>query len=469
MLPNWLLKDRFWVLLAMVSLVVAWSLPVVAQALYAKSQPVFSLAFAVAWAGIMAGLGLYFYGVARKNSQVASLAIVLSVATLTLLYRVPLNFVQPQFMAEDACIFFVQQRELGWHAFITPYNGYYHTVVRLIAAVVAHLPLLFSPAFYNLAWLGIYSFVVAYILLQYPERKLAPVMALVTAFIAHNGEIFLVATDTIWLGGLFLISLLLLPVPDLKSWARYGLAGILLLFAVSGPFSLALAPFYGLRWLMSRKGFPIVYVIAVVLGAIIQMTALHDYYAQQPPGVPVTLSTLWLSLEIAVVRVPWSLMAGYQPQESYWLIGLVFFAVLVGYMAREIVMDFQKHLFPIACLVLSTVFVVLSVRRIAPLENLLPLVNGDRYFYLPKVLLAWALIHFAATAREARPFYLALFFCAFGSIAEFTNTQKTVDYDWPHYAALIEQDVKVQLPVNPPGWSTTVNNHVPAARLNQVK
>jgi len=463
MLPTWLLKDRLWVLLAIISLVVAWSLPVAAQALYAVSQPVLSLALAVAWSGIMAGLGLYFYGMARKSPQVASLAIVLAVATLALLYRVPLNFVQPQFMAEDACIFFVQQRELGWSAFITPYNGYYHTVVRIIAAGVALFPVLFTPAFYNLAWLGIYSLVVTYILMQYPDRKLAPVIALVTAFVSHNGEIFLVATDAIWLGGLFLMSLLLLPVPDFKPWARYFLAGVVLIFSVSGPFSLALTPFYLLRWLTNRKAFPIIYVIAVGLGAIIQMTALHSYYAQQPPGIPVTLSTLWLSLEVSVVRVPWSLMVGYQPQESYWLIGLVFLVVLLGYMGREIVADFRKHLFPLACLVLSAFFVVLSIRRIAPLENLIPLVNGDRYFYLPKVLFTWALIHLAATARDARPFCLALFFCALGSVAEFTNTQHTVDYDWPHYAALIEQNLKVQLPVNPPGWSTTVNNHVTAA------
>ncbi len=456
MLPISLLKDKFWLFLAIALLVVEWSMPMVAQGLYAESHFYFSVAFSAGWTGLITALGLAFYVTARKNAQLASLAIVLSLATLTLMYRTSVSFVQPQFTAEDGCVFFLQQRESGLSAFLIPHNGYYHTVVRILAALVAPVPTLFVPAFYNLAWLGIYSLIVAYILIQYPDRKWAPIVALVTAFVAHTCEIFLVVTDTIWLGGLALTTFVLFPVPDLKRWARYLVTGVLLIFSMSGPFSLALSPFFLLRWSMNRKTFPLIYVVAVILGALVQMSALHSYYVDKNAGPSLTLTSLLLCLKIAVIRVPWSLAVGYQPVDFYWLIGLALTLILFVFIAREIKSNPGKHIFTIGCLLLCAVFVVLNFIRISPPDVLVPLVNGDRYFYIPKVLFVWALIHLAATARTPKPFYLALFFCAMGSMAEFTTSQVVVDNHWPRYAMLIDQGGPVNVPLNPPGWSISI-------------
>jgi len=452
MVPAALLKDKFWLLLAVVFLVGEWSTPVVAQSLDAESHVVFSFLFALAWTVFVAALGLLFYLQARDKPQLASVAMVLALATLSLLYRAPTMFVEPQFTAEDGHIFYIQQREWGLSAFLVPYNGYYHATVRLAAALMAPVPTLFAPAFYNLAWLALYSLLVAYLLVQYPDKKWAPVIALVTAFISHTCEVFMVVTDTIWLGGLALTVFVLLPIPQVRAGGRYLFAGLLLLFSVSGPFSLICSPFYLLRWIASRGTFPFVYVAAVIMGAAVQMSALHSYYADKHPGLPLNWDSFITCLQIMVLRLPWSLAVGYQPYEGYWWIGLFALLVLLAFAAYEIKLDPKKHLFPLGCFLFCAIYITLDFVRIYPLAALFPLVNGDRYFFIPKVLFVWALIHLVATARNPKPFCIALLLCAMGSMVEYTSSQIIVDNHWPHYATMIDQGKTIPVPINPPHW-----------------
>jgi len=459
MVPAALLKDKFWLLLAIVFLVGEWSTPVVAQSLDAESHVVMASIFALAWTVFIAAIGLIFYVLARDNAQWTSVAMVLALATLALIYRAPTMFVQPHFTAEDGHVFFLQQREEGWGSFLNPYNGYYHVTVRIAAALVAHVPTLFVPAFYSLAWLALYSLVVAYILIQYPDKKWAPVIALVTAFVSHTCEIFMVVTDTIWLGGLALTVFVLFPVPQLRAGGRYLLATLLLIFSLSGPFSLVCTPFYLLRWVANRKSFSLVYVAAVVLGAAVQMSALHSYYAEKSASLPLTWDSLIACTRIAVLRLPWSLAVGYQPFDDYWWIGFFVFLVLMAYAAYEIRLDPKKHLFPLACFAFCAIYITLNILRISPPQAFFPLVNGDRYFYIPKILLVWALIHLVTTARNPKPFCIALGLCVLGSIAEFTSSQIIVDNHWPHYANLIDQGKAVVMPINPPGWYVRVPGH----------
>jgi hypothetical protein len=457
MLPERLLKDRFWLQLALIVLVVIWSMPVVALALYADSQVVSALLFALAWSGLMAALGLLVYGLSKNNSQVGSVVILLALATLVLLYRTPSSFVEPQFKSEDGIIFYAQQRELGLATLVTPYNGYYHTIIRILVELIAPMPTLFAPAFYALAWLGVYSLVVAYCWAQYPNKKWAPFVALVPAFVSHTGEVFMSMTYTIWIAGLFLTAFVLMTVPQFKSWNRYLLTGLLLIFSLSGPFSVALAPFYFLRWVVDRKNFPGTYVATVLLGAVIQLSTIHARNAGENSGAHFAFSDLILGLKIAVLRVPWSLAVGHQPVDPYWLIGLVLTLVLLGYMTWEIMTNFRKNHFAVGCLAFCGIFGVLNFMRVEPPELLTHLINGDRYFYVPKILFVWALIQLATTAVNPKPFYVALFFCVMGSIGEFNSQEVLLDHDWPRYAVLIDQGQPVAVPTNPPGSQILVN------------
>jgi hypothetical protein len=434
-------------------------MPVVAQALYAESQPVFALVFAMAWCALVAGCGFGFYRIALKSDRMAGLAIVLALATTALLFRVPSNFLQPEFTAEDGCVFFVQQRDFGWHAFFITDAGYYHTLIRIVAAMASAAPTLFVPVFYNLSWLAVYSAVVAYILFQYPDKKLAPLIALTTAFVSHTCEVFMTVTNVIWIVGLGLTALVLLPVPRLEKWPRYLFGGVLLVFSLSGPFGIVLTPFYFLRWLVDRKNFPLVYVIAVLLGAVGQLSVIHSLHNGDNAGIPLDSATLHLGLKIAILRVPWSLMAGYQPPPYFWKVGGLAVLVLAGFIAREIVANWRKHLFPLACLLLCAVYVALDVLRVSMPQALMFIHDGDRYFYIPKILFVWALLHFASTALHRFPFYVALLFCVLGSLVQFTSTSVIADNHWPHYAVLIDQGQQVTVPTNPPGWSALVNSH----------
>jgi hypothetical protein len=227
--------------------------------------------------------------------------------------------------------------------------------------------------------------------------------------------------------------------------------------------SIVLAPAYLLRWILDRKGFSILFVVAVALGAAIQLSQIRSLHLDNSPSPPVTLSLFLLCLQIVVVRVPWSLAAGYQPVESYWYIGLVLGVVLAGLMAWEMKADYRKHLFALGCAVLGSIDVILALLRISPLKNLTFLYSADRYFYIPKILFIWTLIHFASNARNPRPFYIALFFCMMGSLVEFTTIQRVADNHWPRDAVLIDQGQPVVLIVNPnpPGFPVLINDPHP--------
>ena len=89
-------------------------------------------------------------GVARvaAGRRSAVLSCCLLVATLLFIKR-PDTFLNPQFWAEDAVIFFKQAFEQGAWAFTNTYNGYYHTLPRLVALVGGCVPVLHRPAIYN--------------------------------------------------------------------------------------------------------------------------------------------------------------------------------------------------------------------------------------------------------------------------------------------------------------------------------
>ncbi len=449
------LEDARCLIAAGVLQALLWSLPILSLGFSAEIHRGSSVAFSLAWALAMAALWTVACRAARSNKSLAGIIMVCALANLILFCRTPISFYLPQFKVEDGPTFFMKQHELGWGAMFLPYHGYYHTVCRLGAGVFSPLPLLFQPAFYALAWLAVFDAVVAYVFVQFPYRSWAPLAALTPAWVAHSGEVFMSLTYAPAIGGLGLIAFLLLPVPQKKGWSPFVLAGVLLIFALSGPTGLMLTPLYVLRWLMDRKKFPFIYVLAV-LASVIAVPALHAWYATGQDPAP-TLDRPLLLFQIAIIRIPWTLWFGLQPAGGLWLIALAMTLLLLLYGAWEIKFDFRRYTLAIGSLFLCGLLAFVSLLRVNPLEAVIPLVNGDRYFYASKILFVWALIAMAANARNARLFIAALGLCIVGSAINFASVEQLHDHHWPHYAALMEKGQPVLVPINPDGWNFPAN------------
>jgi hypothetical protein len=80
------------------------------------------------------------------------------------------------------------------------------------------------------------------------------------------------------------------------------------------------------------------------------------------------------------------------------------------------------------------------------------LTNGDRYFFLPKLLTAWLLISGWSAAGFFRGAATAA--CGLGLVATAVDWhyERLVDHDWPEYARRIEAGEPVShIPLNPKG------------------
>jgi hypothetical protein len=72
-----------------------------------------------------------------QHRRVAKIAAVCAVLVLILLLRRPEMVTHPEFWGEDGRIFFVQADTEGARALVTPYRGYHHFLLRVVAAAAA--------------------------------------------------------------------------------------------------------------------------------------------------------------------------------------------------------------------------------------------------------------------------------------------------------------------------------------------
>jgi hypothetical protein len=81
--------------------------------------------------------------------------------------------------------------------------------------------------------------------------------------------------------------------------------------------------------------------------------------------------------------------------------------------------------------------------------------NGDRYFYLPKVVLLWSLVCELKLAGWRRWTNGALLALSLLASATSFRSPDYVDYHWPEHAARIRAGEPVTVPINPPGWTVS--------------
>jgi hypothetical protein len=167
--------------------------------------------------------------------------------------RQPQDFLAPQLNAEEGAIFFQEAYNRGFLAsFFTAEAGYYHLLLRLTAGLALLGPLELVPWVFKAVSFAVQMLPVAYLLADgMAGFVVSPVfrVAVAALYVAgpNSNEIYVNATNSQW--HLTLAACLIL----LSAWRpgkarRIADTGVLVLFSLSGPFSLVCLPLAAWRW-----------------------------------------------------------------------------------------------------------------------------------------------------------------------------------------------------------------------------
>jgi hypothetical protein len=380
------------------------------------------------------------------------------VAVAALLFaRRPEMFLHPQFWAEDGSIFFVQADAVGWRALTEPSGGYHHLLLRLVAAAATPLPALYIPGAYFVACLGLTLALAAALFSPRIELQGRTACALAIALIPHTGEVIGNLTNLQWITALGLVWLLVAqPATTHRQLATDAvIAGVL---GLTGVFSILLAPLFILRAVWQRSRGTLVVAIIVVIAAAIQAAAVLK--AASTPGAS---SDTWLT-PIAIVghRLAAGLLlpAGPADRLPTGVMTALGALTLAALLAAALWPGPRR---PMRFLLGAAIVVIVAgtLFRLRPdLWQLDRMSQGDRYFFLPKLLAAWLLIQAAVLPGWRRIVGLAGCAAALAASAGGWRYERIRNLDWPQYARQLDAGGPVNgIPINPEGTFSHPGRH----------
>jgi len=369
---------------------------------------------------------------------------------LILFLRKPDSLENPQFFAEDGTVFFIGARQLGLQAVLTPYGGYLHLMPRLIALAAGFFDPLWTPAVYNGAAL---CFDVAVMGLLFSRRVPLPAkpgLALAFALVPHSGEVFLSLTDMQWCLALALVLLLLMD--DAETAAQRWFDRIVLaVCGLTGPFICFLSPLFVVRAGVRRTAEAAILAFLALLAAAVQASYLYAYRSHFARPLPVDPRGLMASMAGRLYGTFWM---GYGipaiPPSALWITMGVAVTAIAGWVAFRRG-DWRQSR---ATLALAWIcFVVpVAIKFRYDAHVIAGPGNGDRYFFLPHVLLAWLLVTACIQYKGWRrmiPATLLATSLAFN--LPHLRAAPLHDYAWAKHVQPIRDGDEFEIPINPSG------------------
>ena len=374
-------------------------------------------------------------------------------AAMLLALRKPWALHTPQLWAEDGSIFLVQDGQLGIRAWFEPYNGYLHLLPRLFAWIARQTAdVAWWPAIYNG---GAFAMTVGlFARLASGRVRLPAKPALILAFplVVGTGEVLINLTNLQWLTAFFLVLHLFLDPPKGAAQRAADLL-ILAVVGLNGPFAAVLAPLFAWRaWRQRRRddilALAVVAACALTQGAFASRAGLALYGAGEPLRPLMFFSVLGSRLVTWTFLGPEAVRA--LPIWTHAVIGLVFFAALA-------VLALRRHeerplkLMLLGAFALMTAACAWRVR--ADLWQDDNLVNGDRYFHISRVLVAWLVIlEWRAPCRATA--WAARGLCAVGLALHLPHyvIPAPTNYHWAEHCDPVRRGVPAQIRTLPEGW-----------------
>jgi len=331
----------------------------------------------------------------RPRSHTAAIAAAVVVATLVVLAsRRGMTLAAPSFFVEFGSVIVPAFLADGWASALQPLQGY----LTLLPRIVGGLTLILAPHHAALAstiitWL-ITAGILALVAAAPTLLRSGPWLAAAALFIPSGPEVFGTGVYLLWWAGLPLI---LLPLWDPQRRDIAPRALIAILFGLSTPFIVAVAPLMIVRAVLLRSRIETLIAGLTATCAALQTTIILSTgagpfgFAATPPS----FTDLPAILEKFIGLYAYGLEMRNASQQTYLVIlGAILLLVAGAAMLRAR----DRWTFFVLIFLLGS-GVALSLAR-HPVSIPDPLLAGPRYFFFPYVLLGWIFLEGAARERR---------------------------------------------------------------------
>jgi hypothetical protein len=396
----------------------------------------------------------------RLNAAIVHppLPVTLIACALILAVRRPAQIRNPQFWAEDGKVFYTEAYTLGARAFVRSFGGYLHTLQRIVAAASQWADPAWAPAIFVAATFLLTVYVAART--QSARFPLRPHIgyALAVVLVPDTFEVLLFLGNVHFVTAAGLV--LVLISRDARRWWQHGHdAAAVLLLGLTGPYSVLFAPLFVWRTLRRRTRPSLVLAILVTGCALTQgiLIALHEKGRLGDEG-PVAMGYGDFAprklLAVPGMRIAGSLLAGSRVPSDYPL--LVETALGIGVLVAVALLALRKGSARTERVWLAMAFLLVLGGTLYRCRFVLPdlchAVYGNRYFYLPQLIVLWLLIDLALERRRglSRGAAVLLLWMLVANIPRLREPGLP-DMRWADYAARIRAGEAVEIPTNPGG------------------
>lgn len=384
-----------------------------------------------------------------KSKHIVAFGTIAAVGFILCL-RKPDSLRNPQFVAEDGTIFFIGARQLGIQSLLTPYGGYLHVLPRFVAFAAGFFDPLWTPTVYNSV--ALCFDVVAIAMLFSPRVKLPakPVLAFSFALVPHDGEVFLSLTNIQWCLALVLILLLLQDDPSTAS-QRWLDRSAISMCGLTGPFICFLSPLFVMRAALRRTRESAMLAIFGLIVAAIQAGYIYTDRSHFTRFAPADPRGLIFSM---VTRLFGTFWTGYgtvaAAYVSFWIaisIAVTTFGIWFSFRSGE--WRYQRMMLTLAwlCFVVPVAMKFLHEASVIRDPG-----NGDRYFFLPHVLLAWLLvIACVQMSGWLRAIPVTLLAASLVFNLPYISVAPLRDFAWAKHVQPVRDGESFEIPINPNG------------------
>ncbi|MFT3967303.1 MAG: hypothetical protein QM690_15610 [Sphingobium sp.] len=412
--------------------------------------------------------------------------LLLAAFTLLVMFRLPHAWIHGRFLDEEATVFLAY----AWHrpaldALLRPFGGYLNLAANgttMFVAMLAKngiLPLERAPYLTMIAALFVQVQPAVLILTgraPWLSSRLAVIAALLVIAIAPATEELFFNVLHIQFHLALCVALILALDPPRRRIARIGHGLILFLAPLCGPGAIIVLPLFLLRALVDRDVRRLAQMAPLAAGAAIQMGLFYGSSPMRglfpdPAAVAATLSVRLIALPLAGAGIANDvgnaiIRALRSPGSIDWwpaaIVAVLAFGTLLRRAARQRNGAIWLLLSGLAIAMATFTFGVVTLDKTA----LFNVHAGERYNFLPMVLIAHALIAMAADPRASgRRAHAAL--CAVMLIVgavQYTNPLAAFrdGPSWPDEVAAWRRDHDHPLAVWPRPWTADLSDRSPA-------
>lgn len=382
---------------------------------------------------------------------------------ILLALRKPSALIHAQLWAEDGSIFLAQNDQLGLRALIEPYQGYLHTLPRLIAWFASQVA---DPAWWPFCYNAAAGVITLAVIVRMFSPRLdlpaKPALSLALLLGAKTGEVLFNITNLQFVAAVALLQSLLANRPRTLRERSTDLI-VLALVGLTGPFCIIFAPFFAWRWWRERHADNLAALLVVAGAATIQ-----GWLVLQGPRAGAELTGPFDFVKFLALTssrlLAWPLLG--EPAVRHLapkLIAAVGGALLFSVLLRSTLLRPHRAARLQIALALCLLLGAAAFRVRFDLWEQEDFDSGERYFYLPRVLLFWLVaLEFEAVSPPVRWLARVGFLVGVASFSIHYVLPAPPDYHWAEHCDPIRRGEPAKIPTAPAGWILEYPGRPPA-------